>query len=308
MNAPERLAQRMEPCVSAGTGGRVRVGAAAAQPIGEGIAGTVPLAGLILRAPPTRFVADNQRQRSCRARVLYLGADPARAHGDLDRLRMQFEVAACRSDADITCAIDQFGPDIVCVELHDNDGREAEAVVHLRRQHPGIAVLLVSASLSPSLARMALCLQVGDLLVKPMPPEQLDNAVVALSRSIVRSRSAELYGNIRRSETSRRRPLQPALAFINANVHRRVSLRDCARACNLSPCEFSRRFSAEQGMNFGRYVLRLRIERAIDILAQSRQPVSDIAYAVGFNDLSYFGRVFRRYVGMSPSAYRESLG
>jgi two-component system response regulator YesN len=104
----------------------------------------------------------------------------------------------------------------------------------------------------------------------------------------------------------RHRPTQPALQFIADNLHRHLSLADCARVCHLSPCEFSRRFHAEHGVTFSQYVLRLRVERAARLLSERPCSVSDAAYSVGFNDLSYFARVFRRIVGMPASAYRQS--
>jgi AraC-like DNA-binding protein len=107
------------------------------------------------------------------------------------------------------------------------------------------------------------------------------------------------------------RPRRPTTAaavdFIEANLGGKVSLAGAARACRLSPCELSRRFRQEQRETFSAYVLRRRIERARALLAAGGQPVSQVAYAVGFNDLSYFARVFRRMVGMPASEYQESL-
>ena len=107
------------------------------------------------------------------------------------------------------------------------------------------------------------------------------------------------------SVPSRHRPTQPALQFIADNLHRHVSLADCGRVCHLSPCEFSRRFHADQGVSFSQYLLRLRVERAAALLGEPRRSVSEVAYSVGFNDLSYFARVFRRFIGMPASTYRQ---
>jgi AraC-like DNA-binding protein len=99
-----------------------------------------------------------------------------------------------------------------------------------------------------------------------------------------------------------------AVSFIEANLEGKVSLAGAARACRLSPCELSRRFHQEQRETFSAYVLRRRIERARALLAAGGQPVSQVAYAVGFNDLSYFARVFRRMVGMPASEYQATAG
>ena len=57
-------------------------------------------------------------------------------------------------------------------------------------------------------------------------------------------------------------------------------------------------------MNFSTHLLRLRVERAQALLAAAPRPVSEVAFAVGFNDLSYFARIFRRFVGVSASAWQ----
>lgn len=101
----------------------------------------------------------------------------------------------------------------------------------------------------------------------------------------------------------RRRSMQPALVLIEAALQRRLSLDECARACALSPWEWSRRFRAEHGITFSRYVLRRRIERAKALLAAAPCRVSEVAFAVGFNDLSHFARVFRRSAGLPASEW-----
>ena len=67
----------------------------------------------------------------------------------------------------------------------------------------------------------------------------------------------------------------------------------------------SRAFSEHTGMTFVRYVNRLRIDRACELLMNSEQGVADICYQVGFNNLSNFNRQFFAIKGMSPSSFRR---
>jgi len=245
-----------------------------------------------------------------RLRILWIGPDLAESQCERQRLGTRFEVGACSLGRAVNCAIATFGPDVLCFELERDNGHAIATVARLRTAHPAVAMILVSADLSPALARVALRLQVWDLLIKPVLPDELDEALAALSPRVSNTTAGDVppAGSPSARDPTRRRPTQPALEFIRANLHRHVSLADCARACNLSPCEFSRRFSTEQGVKFSEYLLRLRVERAATLLMESGGPVSEIAYAVGFNDLSYFGRVFRRLVGMPASAFRQSHG
>jgi AraC-like DNA-binding protein len=67
--------------------------------------------------------------------------------------------------------------------------------------------------------------------------------------------------------------------------------------------EFSRTFKREHAETFFEFVLRTRVHRAAELLAAGNVAVKEVAYAVGFNDVSYFGRVFRRHFGVAPSQY-----
>lgn len=76
-----------------------------------------------------------------------------------------------------------------------------------------------------------------------------------------------------------------------------------ARA-NLSGRTFLRRFKAATGLSPNAYVQVLRIEKARGMLERTRDPVSAVCWAVGYQDISAFGRVFRSTTGLSPAEYR----
>jgi transcriptional regulator GlxA family with amidase domain len=68
---------------------------------------------------------------------------------------------------------------------------------------------------------------------------------------------------------------------------------------------FARRFSKATGMSPLEYVHRLRIEEAKQMLEASDAPVETVAAEVGYQDASFFGRLFRRRVGLTPAQYRR---
>jgi AraC-like DNA-binding protein len=77
-----------------------------------------------------------------------------------------------------------------------------------------------------------------------------------------------------------------------------------ARVAHASPAHFSRQFSATFGETPHRYLQRRRVERAMELLRESEQPVTEICFDVGFNSLGTFSRTFRAIVGEPPSTYR----
>ncbi|MFD2766596.1 helix-turn-helix domain-containing protein [Micromonospora eburnea] len=78
-----------------------------------------------------------------------------------------------------------------------------------------------------------------------------------------------------------------------------------ARIAYVSEAHFIRTFRATFGETPHRYLQRRRVERAMYLLVQTDQPVTEICYAVGFASLGTFSRTFRDIVGESPSEYRR---
>ncbi|MEU1686008.1 AraC family transcriptional regulator [Micromonospora sp. NPDC005707] len=78
-----------------------------------------------------------------------------------------------------------------------------------------------------------------------------------------------------------------------------------ARIAHVSPAHFIRTFRATFGETPHRYLQRRRVERAMYLLVQTEEPVTEICHLVGFGSLGTFSRTFRDIVGEPPSAYRR---
>jgi len=94
--------------------------------------------------------------------------------------------------------------------------------------------------------------------------------------------------------------------FIDAHVGEELSLGRVAQAANTSPNYFSEKFKEATGETFVRYVARARFEKAAALLQQADLRVSEIAFAVGFQSLSQFNRIFKRFAGKAPREYRAA--
>ena len=103
----------------------------------------------------------------------------------------------------------------------------------------------------------------------------------------------------------RRRAVEAAL-WIDAHSHREIELEDAARQAGVSPFHFLRSFSSVLGVTPHQYLLRARLRRAARQLADDDNTVTDVAYDVGFNDLSNFVRTFHRAAGVSPLKFRQA--
>jgi AraC-like DNA-binding protein len=101
-------------------------------------------------------------------------------------------------------------------------------------------------------------------------------------------------------------PLAQALTFVRDHQNERIHLREVAERVNLSPFYFCKLFHKTMGMTFTDYLVRLRLERAKDMLLGRNTRVSDIAFAAGFGSIPHFNRAFKRYTGLTPTLYRNN--
>src|SRR3990170_3101760 len=103
----------------------------------------------------------------------------------------------------------------------------------------------------------------------------------------------------------RRRAVETAL-WIEAHSHHQIDLEHAAGQAGISPFHFLRLFSSVLGVTPHQYLVRSRLRHAARLLADDEKTVTDVAYDVGFGDLSNFVRTFHRAAGVSPRRFREA--
>jgi AraC-like DNA-binding protein len=101
--------------------------------------------------------------------------------------------------------------------------------------------------------------------------------------------------------------LERALSLTEVQAGGNPSFASIARATGQSTRALARRFADEMGMTWRQALQRLRLMRAVEALATTDAPVTEIALDVGYNSLSAFNAAFRELVGTSPTAYRRSF-
>ena len=97
-----------------------------------------------------------------------------------------------------------------------------------------------------------------------------------------------------------------ARKYIDEHSREELSLTRVAKAVNMNTNYLSENFKQVTGIKFVDYVAHARFKNACDLLRNSRLRISEIAFAVGFQSLSQFNRVFKKLSGKSPSAYRAA--
>ena len=99
-----------------------------------------------------------------------------------------------------------------------------------------------------------------------------------------------------------------AINFMKRNYAGKLTLEETARHVGFSPTYFSKVFKDELGTTFNNYLGSLRIEYSKALLLTGDLPVGEVCAAVGFEDQSYFIKVFRKYTGVTPGKFRKKQG
>jgi AraC family transcriptional regulator len=135
----------------------------------------------------------------------------------------------------------------------------------------------------------------------------LDEVALSLAARFVALASSRAPSPARpeASARDRRRAIDVAL-WLADNAHEDLDLGAAAAQAGLSPYHFLRLYTRVLGVTPHQHLVRARLRRAAHLLAEADLPVTDIAYRVGFGDLSNFVRTFHRAAGLSPRAFRQA--
>lgn len=126
-----------------------------------------------------------------------------------------------------------------------------------------------------------------------------------MMQTILALLSNELYkGNPHTGEKGKDK-VSEVISHIKMVPNLNITVSECADFCKMSKVHFSRFFKQITGMPPVQFVLKIRIDRAKELLDFTDKPIAEIAEASGFPDQNYFARTFKKITGMSPTQYRN---
>ncbi len=99
--------------------------------------------------------------------------------------------------------------------------------------------------------------------------------------------------------------MQRASAYIYKNFRQNLLISDLAAHLGLSPNYCGNLFTKTFGVSFNTYLQQVRLKYAGRLLSSSNTPIAEIAIAAGFRSVEYFNWSFKKYLGLSPSTYRQ---
>ncbi|MGP5427858.1 response regulator transcription factor [Enterococcus malodoratus] len=214
-------------------------------------------------------------------------------------------VWSCATGTQAVELAEKHRPNILFLDILIPEKDGLTVLKEVRTFLPDATVVIISAFSEFSYAQQAIDLKVFKYLLKPVKPREIEEVV----RHVVGQQE-------KAAETSSKTPIndgceetigfvREAVRFIQKNFREKLTLEIVSAHVYMNPQYFSRVFKKRIGVSYTDYVNNLRIQHACKLLETSDFPSYRISNECGFNDPSYFNRVFFKQMKTTPNKYRK---
>lgn len=203
--------------------------------------------------------------------------------------------------------------DLLLCDIEMPQGTGLELFEWVKAYYPQTECVFVTCHDEYSFLRAAMQLGSCDYILKPVDYVQLGETLLEVARRVERRRSqgksnaaAAQPSLANDAGTSTNPYVARSLSYIEAHLSEVIAISDVADALHLNPQYLMRIFKKEMGCSILQYITSKRIALAARELKESDTPVADVALMCGFDNYSYFTRIFKRITNETPTAFRKS--
>jgi AraC-like DNA-binding protein len=235
-----------------------------------------------------------------------------------EALKSQFDVREVRYSVYLGDEVSKTAPLCIFYDCDYLDAKRLSRINAVRSANPSISFVVATLQHSESLAVWAFRQGALDFLIKPLNPVEIEQCIRRLKKIAefkfspqtrpTHKMKAAIPETLATARVSSQDNVGAAVCYVQHHYNERIYSDAVARLCGLSPTYFSKAFHKRYKMPFQEFLLRYRIARACHLLENPNVSISDVAFAVGFRDPSYFTRTFRRYFGIPPSEHCSTAG
>jgi YesN/AraC family two-component response regulator len=203
-------------------------------------------------------------------------------------------------------------PDLVFLNCGMGMVGGMEAADIIRRSDKNVVIVMTSADednfTDRDNSKQIRNLGISECLLKPIRPEKIRDIVMKYRENTTSASriSPRMKKHLRfYPDHLMSHEIKRALAFIDDHYKENIRLKYIADKVSLSSYYFSRLFKKEVGVNLSQYILHKRLEVAKRMLEETEQSIVDISAFVGFQEHNYFGKIFKKFTGATPTEYRK---
>ena len=218
-----------------------------------------------------------------------------------------------RSGPEAVALFMEHRPQVLILDIEMPGSTGLEAARQIRSSGLPCMILFLTAYDKFSYAREAIALRAVDYLLKPYEAQELILSVEeALNLYARTSGNPDLHLSFAQDPEDEEDPSSHRMGQVRENIERYIrkhytselSMQDVAKAMNYSEAYFCKLFKQCFKVNFSAWLNEFRVEKAKEMLLQSRMSIREISIACGYTDANYFARVFKRITGKTPSEFR----
>ncbi|OUZ16603.1 hypothetical protein A5868_001525 [Enterococcus sp. 12F9_DIV0723] len=214
-------------------------------------------------------------------------------------------VWSCATGTEAIELAQKYRPNILFLDILIPEKDGLTVLKDIRTFLPEAKVVILSAFSEFSYAQQAIDMQVSKYLLKPVKPKEIEEVLERIIGQMEKTKETviETRGNTNCEE--KLAFIKEAVRFIQKNFRDKLTLEMVSAHVYMNPQYFSRVFKKEIGLSYTDYVNNLRIQFACKLLETSDFPSYRISNECGFNDPSYFNRVFFKQMKTTPNKYRK---
>lgn len=201
---------------------------------------------------------------------------------------------------------EQFKPDIILMDigLPELDGLSAQKKII--EFSPNVKTIILTAYSDFQHAQKAINSKVADYLVKPIRTKELKKSINTILETL-HQENLTISSPEKMNEIGKNEIIRKALKYVEENYTENIQLKTLAEILYLNPQYLSRLFKKELNINFSEFLILYRLEISKDLLKSTSLPIYAVATKSGFTDASYYCKIFKKFLGVSPLKFRNSF-
>ncbi|NJD01604.1 MAG: response regulator [Ruminiclostridium sp.] len=204
--------------------------------------------------------------------------------------------------------IGQNPPDVLLTDIQMPEMDGIELIRQMRKIKPDIVCIIISAYDDFKYAQQAIEYGVRRYLLKPIDLNELTELFLSIvHEEIKHGQNLNKFGgrhDVFDENTVSNTLINKAVQYIKQNCECKMSLGEISEYLYINPAYFSSLFKKNTGQNFVDYVTKVKLEKAKELLLKSDYKITEIAENLGYDDYTYFCKVFKKAENVTPLEFR----